>query len=586
MRIKIIPHSRALSNGMSRVKITCWDGRSFIGDYYLPDIEINKKHWDKKNNRLSYLDDNEQQNQSAKVLNSYFDKINDRIRYAKDKHSIKEFTPKQAYDYSCGKSKIDSVDGYIDTVMPKYTANGATLRAYKGALGSFKKYTEFKDKEVPWSAFNYNTVDAFRVAYTKKWRKSSSNSILKNLRAVLSNAQKRGYVSKDLEISNDLNYSLPPSNINTATTEDIISGIKRCDTIRDWQAVALWLLMFATRGMYQADVVKFKEDNVENENDFATWWADKVVLRHRRSKTDNTANTDMLINISQWVQIYLIASLKKSFVYTHYLNEPNAVGNPNDRLSIFGYKPNANYSKHVGFWRDYQSRIKNLTGYTFKEARKTFNTQAKELKITEDIRKILLGQKGDPLLSGHYDNNEVPVIKKQVDEAHEATLEAFDFDKIMDALYTKLKDIVKTDNLPIWIFYGIEIKQLQKGKKYFTSDSWHAEENNNDKVLYDFGEYTNYFKNLEQKQLLGEDEFIKKERLRNRSSQLVLRISLDEQGLSWMPPPIEKIFNSKKYETNAKAAVEFENWLLLDENQREIIRDKYENSKNKGIKKV
>ena len=470
--------------------------------------------------------------------------------------------------------------------MPKYTANGATLRAYKGALGSFKKYTEFKDKEVPWSAFNYNTVDAFRVAYTKKWRKSSSNSILKNLRAVLSNAQKRGYVSKDLEISNDLNYSLPPSNINTATTEDIIAGIKRCNTIRDWQAVALWLLMFATRGMYQADVVKFKEDNVENENDFATWWADKVVLRHRRSKTDNTANTDMLINISQWVQIYLIASLKKSFVYTHYLNEPNIVGDPNDRLSIFGYKPNANYSKHVGFWRDYQSRIKNLTGYTFKEARKTFNTQAKELKITEDIRKILLGQKGDPLLSGHYDNNEVPVIKKQVDEAHEATLEAFDFDKIMDALYTKLKDIVKTDNLPIWIFYGIEIKQLQKGKKYFTSDSWHAEENNNDKVLYDFGEYTNYFKNLEQKQLLGEDEFIKKERLRNRSSQLVLRISLDEQGLSWMPPPIEKIFNSKKYETNAKAAVEFENWLLLDENQREIIRDKYENSKNKGIKKV
>ena len=84
MRIKLIPHSRPLSNGMSRVKITCWDGRAFIGDYYLQDIEVNKKHWDKKNNRLAYLDNNEQQNQSAKVLNSYFDKISDRIRYAKD----------------------------------------------------------------------------------------------------------------------------------------------------------------------------------------------------------------------------------------------------------------------------------------------------------------------------------------------------------------------------------------------------------------------------------------------------------------------------------------------------------------------
>ena len=568
---------------MVRMKITCWDGRKFIGDYYIPDIEINKDHWDKKIQRLSYLNDNDQQNKSASTLNSYFDKVNDRIRYAKDKQAVKEYTIKQAFDYACGKSKIESVDGYINTVMSKYITNDATLRAYKGALGSFKRYTEFKNKEVPWVAFNYNTLDAFRIEYTKKWRKSSSNSVLKNLRAVLSNAQKRGYVSKDLEISNDLNFDLPPKKINTATTEEIIAGIEKCKTIRDYQAVALWVLMFATRGMYLADVVKFKEMNVEDAEEFLTWMGD-LVLRHRRSKTENTSNADMLINISGWVKSFLILPLKKSFVYTHYQDDPSIIGDPNDRLSIFGYKPNANYSKHVSFWRYYQKKIKSLTGYTFKEARKTFNTQAKALKVTQDIRKILLGQKGDPLLSGHYDNDDIPVIKKQVDEAHEATLEAFDLDKIMDALYTKLKDIVKTDNLPIWIFYGIEIKQLQKGKKYFTSDKWHAEENNNDKVLYDFGEYTNYFKNLEQKQLLGEDEFIKKERHRNQA--LKLRVHLDFKGMSWMPPPIEKIFNSKKYQTNAKAAVELENWVLLDDEQREIIRDKYEKSKNKGIKKV
>ena len=568
---------------MVRMKITCWDGRKFIGDYYIPDIEINKDHWDKKTQRLSYLNDNEQQNKSASTLNSYFDKVNDRIRYAKDKQAVKEYTIKQAFDYACGKSKIESVDGYINTVMSKYITNDATLRAYKGALGSFKRYTEFKNKEVPWVAFNYNTLDAFRIEYTKKWKKTSSNSVLKNLRAVLSNAQKRGYVSKDLEISNDLNFDLPPKKINTATTEEIIAGIEKCKTIRDYQAVALWVLMFATRGMYLADVVKFKEMNVEDAEEFLTWMGD-LVLRHRRSKTENTSNADMLINISGWVKSFLILPLKKSFVYTHYQDDPSIIGDPNDRLSIFGYKPNANYSKHVSFWRYYQKKIKSLTGYTFKEARKTFNTQAKALKVTQDIRKILLGQKGDPLLSGHYDNDDIPVIKKQVDEAHEATLEAFDLDKIMDALYTKLKDIVKTDNLPIWIFYGIEIKQLQKGKKYFTSDKWHAEENNNDKVLYDFGEYTNYFKNLEQKQLLGEDEFIKKERHRNQA--LKLRVHLDFKGMSWMPPPIEKIFNSKKYQTNAKAAVELENWVLLDDEQREIIRDKYEKSKNKGIKKV
>ena len=561
---------------MFRMKISCWDGRTFVGDYYLSDIEINKDHWDKKTKRLKYLDDNEAQNKSAEVLNSYFDKINDRIRHAKDKHAVKEFTIKQAFDYACGKSRIESVDGYINTVMSKYSTNDATLRSYKGALGSFKKYTEFKNKEVPWSAFNYNTLDAFRIEYTKKWRKSSSNSVLKNLRAVLANAQKRGYVSKDLEISNDLNYSLPPNKINTALSSEIIKGIEKCETIRDWQAVALWVLMFGTRGMYLADVVKFKEMNVEDGKDFSTWWADKVVLRHRRSKTDSTANADMLIDISAYTRS-LIEWIKKSFVYTHYQDEPGTVGDPNDKLSIFGYKPNANYSRHVSFWRYYQKKIKSLTGYTFKEARKTFNTIGKGLKVSQDIRKILLGQKGDPLLSGHYDNNEAEIIKKQVEEAHDKIMDGFDFDDLICALGVKLEEIIESENLPNWIFWAIDIRRLKNGQKYFISDKFHAEANDGERVLYDFGEYENHFKNLEEKRLLGEDEFFAKERDRYKAFEL--RLNLDVSGLIWMPPEIKEIKEFKKHETNAAAGVAYENWLFADDEKRDLIRKKYENKK-------
>ena len=377
---------------------------------------------------------------------------------------------------------------------------------------------------------------------------------------------------------------MPPKKINTATSEEIIAGIEKCETIKDWQSVALWVVMFATRGMYLADIVKFKEDNVEDGEDFATWYDDKVVLRHRRSKTDHTSNADMLIDISVPIQM-LIESLKKNFVYTHYLNDPSLIGDPNDCLSIFGYKPNANYSKHVSFWRYYQKKIKSLTGYTFKEARKTFNTQAKALKVTQDIRKILLGQKGDPLLSGHYDNNDIPVIKKQVDEAHEATLAAFELEEIISGLLIKLKEIVSEQNLPEWLYWPIDIRRLKNGKKFFCVD-------NTETVLIDFKEFTKHFENLDS---ISRIEFWKplKDSIKDGDAldPFAAQKALDASGLAWMPLEIMKIKEAKKHETNAVAWVKLHNWLTSSDVQREIIRREHENkknekSKNKGIKKV
>ena len=130
---------------MVRMKITCWDGRKFIGDYYIPDIEINKDHWDKKTQRLSYLNDNDQQNKSASTLNSYFDKVNDRIRYAKDKQAVKEYTIKQANDYACGKSKIESVVG-MPIILSQY--NGLSFRFDKEILDKVKIKAEKENRSI------------------------------------------------------------------------------------------------------------------------------------------------------------------------------------------------------------------------------------------------------------------------------------------------------------------------------------------------------------------------------------------------------------------------------------------------------
>ena len=84
---------------------------------------------------------------------------------------------------------------------------------------------------------------------------------------------------------------------------------------------------------------------------------------------------------------------------------------------------------------------------SMKNARKTFLTYAKGLGIDEDTRLILVGRMNDPILARSYDNNEDPVIRNKVTEAHKLILSRFKALKLVNMFMVKLQSF----NVPIWV---------------------------------------------------------------------------------------------------------------------------------------
>lgn len=60
---------------------------------------------------------------------------------------------------------------------------------------------------------------------------------------------------------------------------------------------------------------------------------------------------------------------------------------------------NENYTLHKNVWDYYKKRVTKLLGYSYNTARKTFNTYALELQVSDTIRRVLLGHTDSSMLS-------------------------------------------------------------------------------------------------------------------------------------------------------------------------------------------
>ena len=72
------------------------------------------------------------------------------------------------------------------------------------------------------------------------------------------------------------------------------------------------------------------------------------------------------------------------------------------------------------------------------DARKSFNTQALKLKISSDIRQVLLGHKNLTMLQ-YYDD--LSVIEDEVNDAHKDILKAFEFEALVELVVSKFNEI-------------------------------------------------------------------------------------------------------------------------------------------------
>ena len=88
----------------------------------------------------------------------------------------------------------------------------------------------------------------------------------------------------------------------------------------------------------------------------------------------------------------------------------------------------------------YQKRIKRLTNRRFKDARKTFESYALKLEISQDIRYKLTGH-ANQTIKAHYQDWEWDKLKDQVDAAHLKVLKDYRVQKLMKLLKHKVAEL-------------------------------------------------------------------------------------------------------------------------------------------------
>lgn len=402
-------------------------------------LEVSAKQFDLKNFRAKPRHPNQE------VINQAIVKFKEAKRTCETKFEAGTYTIQQVINHLSGGSNIDSVDDYIEQEI-KATRTYQTYKDYSNILGCFKKHMDYEsDRPVSFNELsNYTLLSKFkRNMVAKGLSPNTINSYFTKIRVVLNDAYLNQFIFEKFTLHKSLRMPKPISQPKTCSVDDFKSAIKKCKTLPQIQALGFWLLMFGTRGMYPADIVKIKKsnfrdisnlDNVVNDGIIKLVQDGENFIIHTRSKNRNRSNVPMIIRIDQTIH-RLFYWLKLSAIITHY-NRPEVLGAFNDNISIFDYDVDSDI--HVNFWDNLSGHCTKLLGYRFMDARKTFNTQALKLKISNDIRQVLLGQKNMTMLQ-YYDD--LSIIEDEVNEAHIEVLKVFEFETLVNLIVDKFREI-------------------------------------------------------------------------------------------------------------------------------------------------
>lgn len=421
----------------------------------LTGIKLEARHWDERNLRIKAS------HPSSEILNQEMKSIREKLETANAKHETNQFNRHQVIAYLNGESGFGSIDEYIDKDL-KNTRKDATYRDLRSAWRSVKQYNDYPaDEPLPFNVVNYKFLDTYkRKALLKGNTHATINSNLDKIRVIMNDAFNNGVTYEAFTLNKRLKLPKQKRKIDTCTPEECKKAIDKVKTIYDFQALGFYLLMFCARGMYPADIVSLKQTNLENkdyredeefspEDDPLEYLCDfgHDYLIHRRHKTKNKSNDDMVIRIDEKLY-HLINYLKFSVIYTHYPKKPEIVPPLSEAISIFSYDIDTEYELHNNVWDAYKKKVKKLLGHSFNTARKTFDTYSANLDLSRTTRQILLGHIEDSML-WHYGDTNTDEIKTRVQEAHISILKAFDTDNLITLLLRKLDSL----NLADWLQY-------------------------------------------------------------------------------------------------------------------------------------
>jgi len=418
--------------------------------------DIDKRSWRVKTSSISQKD-----------LNIALDECKDKVSIALTRFETNQFTYNQVVSFLKGEVDYGSVDRYIESVI-KDSKSPQTYSDYRSTLKAFKKHLEIpKETEISFSEYgSYELLDRFKRQASQSIENATINSYFAKIRAVLNDAYDKGYIFEKFTLKRGLRLPARASkSVQTITPEEFEEAINKASDIHEVQALALYLLMFGLRGMYNSDIVALKDaeykcNDFNSKDPYQNIFNDgNQYLIHRRVKTKNRSNDDLIIRLDSYIPL-LLNNTKRLFKITH---KGEGVLSEN-KLALFNYDLN-DLTTHKRIWGRYQKKIIKVLGYNFKTARKTYNTFATELEVSNTVRNILLGHSPSSVNERHYINRKTIKISEKVQEAHTEVLEDFRFEALALQLYVKMINFLSDKDKKSIAKTISELSKLSNGKK-------------------------------------------------------------------------------------------------------------------------
>ena len=304
----------------------------------------------------------------------------------------------------------------------------ATTQSYINALSTFK--TAIGVHAVTFNHLNYSNISgAIRKWSSDGLSPSSINSYLNHIGSIVNEAYRRGLMSEPFVKHKNWRQKKRLTIVQTATPEMFREAIMKVKDLRDFQALAIWLLQFTMRGMYTSDIATMHIHQRDNESEYK----DRYVF-HKRHKTSEP----MTIQYSLEPTEGLMLSLRNSIHITHK-SRPEMLPNRINPLQLFIYDYNDS-RVHKNVWDVYAKRATKLL-LPMKTARKTFESYALMLNVPAEVRYKLLGHTPQSIKERHYQNWQWTELSSKIDIAHREVLEAFEAESLFKELLAKVNEV-------------------------------------------------------------------------------------------------------------------------------------------------
>ena len=478
----------------------------------LEGVYFDPKYWDDSLNRVKAT------HPSAPAYNEIIQASLKKMQGVKDKLQLKQIDFDTAYRILASKNSIDSIFEFLEL-----HCDDKSVEWKRNTIGIFRTFQSHLGLEdVTFNDITYQNLQKLKNKSKSKGNtKETYNTYMRHIRAAYKYAVDNRITYREFKFPNELLYKVNKHNkkLETHQHADILSAIKKIriksnhrtakkSAIRDLEAVGFWMLKFAMRGLYAKDMVTLTSFDSDYNYDYrikylsANAQQERQIIHgspeyidHKRHKTGNIMRI--------WVTLPPIGSLifilKRLVPFTHphvsYLSIEDIMqgtgiysSKPNyDILRIFKHDPEQTKVDQA-IWNNFNKRLKNLGLFSFKSARKSFNTTALHLGIPADLRRELLGHT-DSTIQGNYTNYNDTRLVKAVQEAHIEILKSFKMVDLYDAWVYKINELFdKFDDMHI----GASSDIVYGEQKILLEDML-----NSNKTLIDDVQEWKYFKKIE-----------------------------------------------------------------------------------------